>query len=170
MTTEETVEERARRSAHISLVFERAVKRTLGGYTIEMTRPEAGARALLHIRLVADDAVTFALGWANPTDRTAELFTLGRVLLLSKRRRGRELTLPPRAYAKFLEAAQRVLEDFGMEVSIVAYTKEDEAAADSKETAPSVEVENEIETESENEGDAPRRTPTLPYLGLPSAS
>jgi hypothetical protein len=153
--TDESTSDRAKRSAHISIIFEAAVKRVFAAYAVEMTRPEGGARALLHIRLVTEGS-TYALGWANPADGTAELYTLGHTLALSKRRRGRELTLPPLSYARFLETAQRVLEDFGIVVTIVAYTKDDDAEPDS--VSPT--------TSDAPEADEPRRTPTLPYLGM----
>jgi hypothetical protein len=143
-TTSESTHEVAKRCEFIALVLGAAVKRVFANYAVETAGPDGGARALLHLRLVADGS-TFALGWANPADGTAELYTLGHTLALSKRRRGRELTLPPLSYMRFLTRAQRVLEDCGMTVTIVAYTKDDDA---------------EVEVTSVD-SEAPRRTPTL---------
>ncbi len=120
----ETAVERVERSTHISLVFEAAVKRVFGGYAVEMTRSEAGARSLLHIRLVTE-GWTFSVGWVDPIHGMSELYSLGNTLARSNRRRGRELTLPPMQYNRFLLIAKHVLEDFGMNVTVVAYTSDD---------------------------------------------
>src|SRR5689334_4651631 len=100
--------ERAKESAHISLVFEAAVKRVFTSYAVEMTRPRGGARSLLHIRLTSDN-LAFPVGWADPCDGTAELYTLGKTLARSKNVFGRERVLPPMQYSRFLEIARRVL-------------------------------------------------------------
>jgi hypothetical protein len=164
--TDEGIAERAKRSAHISLIFEAAVKRVFSGYAVEMIRPEGGARALLHIRLVSEGS-TFALGWASPVDGSAELYTLGRTLAQSKRSRGRELAIPPLSYSRFLETAQRVLEDFGMLVTIVAYTKDDDDVVESEGAEDGAGGHASGESGESGEGtEERRRTPTLPWLGL----
>lgn len=154
--------ERAKRNAHISLVFERALKRVFTSYEVEMTRPEGGARTLLHIRLKSDEA-SFSVGWADPSDGMCELYSLGNTLARSKRRRGRELTLPPMQYNRFLEVAKRVLEDFGMNVTIVAFSSDDvEIEAANASDAETAEVEEAV---AESEPPGRPRMDTLPYLG-----
>lgn len=159
--SDELVTARSKRNAHISLVFEAAVKRVFATYTVEMTRPEGGARSLLHIRLKAGESA-FAVGWADPGNGTSELYTLGNTLARSKRQRGREQTLPPMQYNRFLEVAKRVLEDFGMNVTIVAFTSGDvEIEAANASDADAAEVEKAV---AESEPPGRSRVDTLPYL------
>jgi hypothetical protein len=127
--------------AHLSLVFEAATKRVFTSYAVQMTRPQGGARTLLHISLNSHDSA-FSVGWADPSDGTAELYTLGKTLSRNKRHGRRELTLPPMQYNRFLEIAKRVLEDFGMTVTIVAFTSENvEVEVDDLSDAEAAEVE-----------------------------
>jgi hypothetical protein len=152
--------DRAKRNAQFSLVFEWAVKRVFTSYSVEITRPAGGARSLLHIRLKTGDAA-FSVGWANPSSGTSELYTLGNTLARSKRHRGRELAVPPMQYNRFLEIAKGVLEDFGMHVTIVAFTSDDvELEAETASDAEAAEVEEAL-AESERFGQG--RVDTLPY-------
>lgn len=108
--------------------FEAAVRRIFSAYTVDMTKPEAatagGPHTLQRIRLVTGHRTPLLLGWANPAQRRAQLHTLGHTLALSKIRLGREIVMPPLEYVRFLEAATAVLEDEGMTVEVVAFTKE----------------------------------------------
>jgi hypothetical protein len=100
------------------------------------------------IRLTAPDGSSLVIGWCNVSDRKAELHTLGHTLALSKQRYGYEAKLPPLEYLKFLDVAQRVLEDQGLSVMVVAFAR------------PS--VEGEVKT-SKSTAPPPRRSQTLPY-------
>jgi hypothetical protein len=114
--------------AGLATSFEAAVRRVFSSYTVDMTQPEAatagGPHTLQRIRLVTNHRTPLFLGWANPAQRRAQLHTLGHTLALSKLRMGREIVMPPLEYARFLEAATAVLEDEGMTVEVVAFTKE----------------------------------------------
>ncbi len=150
-TTLGTVTEQALRGTHLATTFETAVKRVFASFTVEMTRPETsthdGARARQPIRLIAADGAALVIGWANAADGRAELRTLGHTLALSKQRYGREMVLPPLEYLRFLEIATKVLEDHGLAVEVVAFTRGF--------------AQNDIENASARP--APRRAMTLPY-------
>ena len=112
----------------LSPVFEDGVRRIFSSYTVDMTRPEAatagGPHTLQRIRLLTSHRTPLLLGWANASQRRAQLHTLGHTLALSKLRLGRELVMPPLEYVRFLEAATGILEAEGMTVEVVAFVKE----------------------------------------------
>jgi hypothetical protein len=120
MTTDHSMKSEA-----FACVFESAMKGVFSEYSVDVTRPEAttygGARALLHIRLVTSEGVAFILGSANRAKGTAQLRTLGYVLTLSKRRFGKELSIPVDEYLRFFETATQVIKEFGMALDIAAY-------------------------------------------------
>lgn len=112
----------------LSRIMGEGLRRIFPSYRVTLARPEAacagGPHTLQRIHLITGDRAPLLLGWANATQRRAQLHTLGHTLALSKLRLGTELVMPPLEYARFLETATRLLEDEGMAVSIVAFVKE----------------------------------------------
>ena len=112
-------------SEAFAAVFERATKDVFADYSVDLTRPEAttygGARALQHIRLITREGVAFVIGSANRSKGTAQLRTLGYALTLSKRRFGKELSVPVEEYLRFFDIATQVIKEFGLHIEILAY-------------------------------------------------
>ncbi len=136
-----------------AFALESATKRLFGAYTIDLTPPAqtagSGVQTLRHIRLVPKCGAPLVIGWINPSENKAELRTLGYTLALSKRRFGRELTIPPLEYLRFLDVAKALLEERGFQVSVMAH--------------PKVEL-------ADVEPPSSRKPSTLPYLGMIVAS
>ncbi len=133
----------------LAWAFENAVKRIFTAYTVDMTRPAAatqgGPHTLQRIRLVMSNGTALLIGWVNLAQGRAQLHTLGHTLSLSKQRFGREIVMPPLEYLRFLETAKTVLEEHGISVEVVAFTKQGAPSG----TRPRV--------------DAPARSRTLPF-------
>lgn len=112
----------------LAWAFENAVKRIFSGYTVDMTRPAAatqgGPHTLQRIRLVMSNGTVLLIGWVNLAQGRAQLHTLGHTLSLSKQRFGREIVMPPLEYLRFLETAKTVLQEHGITVDVVAFTKQ----------------------------------------------
>ena len=114
----------AQRSKHLKTTFDTAVAGIFTDYTVDLTPPEestgGGVRARQHVRLATKDGKVLVVGSANATDSTAELFTLGCTLEVSKKRFGTELPIPAPEYVKFLERATDVLKVFGIIATTVS--------------------------------------------------
>ena len=151
------------RDGHLALIFEAGVKRVFGSYTVSVTRPEPTttggvAAARQRISLVGADGSSLVIGWANVTEKKAELNTLGHTLALSKERYGREIVLRPLEYLRFLETAQTILEDLGMKVTVVSFRKSDLQSR----------LRAQLETEVPDEEAPPigmRKSRMLPFYG-----
>lgn len=122
MTTGRMDGERARA---LAAGFESTLRRVLGAYTVDLTTTEP----TLHVRLVLSDGRAFLLGHVDLTAGRAELRTLGCSLALSKRRFGYELRLPPKEYMRFLDLATKLLEEHGLDVTVVAIAAHREPSA-----------------------------------------
>lgn len=140
-------------SKNFAFAFEDATRRVFSAYTVDLTSLAGcagnGVQTYRHVLLVPKSGPPLVIGWVNPSAGIAELRTLGYTLALSKRRFGRELTIPPLEYLRFVEVAKKLLEERGMVVSVMAHPKTDLA---------------DIETTP------PPRASTLPYLGMIAAS
>jgi hypothetical protein len=106
------------------MTFDAVTKRIFRDYTPEMSMPQGSTMGAVwvvqYIRLVSKDGLSIVVGTVNPRDRVAELRSLGATLERSKERIGRELPIPPAEYAKFLEMAKKVLNEFDISVTIVS--------------------------------------------------
>jgi hypothetical protein len=113
----------------LRMTFEAVTRRIFRDYTPEMSMPQGNTMGAVwvvqYIRLVSKDGLSIVVGTVNPRDRVAELRSLGATLERSKERIGRELPIPPAEYAKFLEMARKVIEEFGMTVTVVSRTSSD---------------------------------------------
>ena len=114
----------AAKSSELKSTFDASVKGIFTDYAVDLTAPEestgGGIRARQHVRLLANDGKALVIGFANTSEGTAELRTLGCTLEISKQRFGAELPIPAPEYMKFLDRASDVLRVFGLKVSVVA--------------------------------------------------
>jgi hypothetical protein len=101
--------------------FAASVRRTFTAYTVDLAA--ADHKGVQYIVLVDGDGRSFELGWVDAFTKKAELRTLGRTLSLSKQLLGKELRLPPMEYMRYIDAATKLLEANGFDVTVVAWTR-----------------------------------------------
>lgn len=117
----------ARRCVQLTTAFIAALSPTFTGFGLDVTEVESstggGARAMQRIVLTSDAGPPLVIGSINFIEKTAELRTLGCALDICRQRFGAEVSIPPREYIAFLDRAVSVLEDLGLQVTIVAHAR-----------------------------------------------